>query len=481
MKKIIEKYNDMPASAKASIWFMMCSVLQKGLAFIVIPIYTRLLTTAEYGTFSVYNAWVSLVSVFATLSISSDYYIIAALKNNMDLKRMLSILQGCSIACTIVFFTVLYVMYIPVTCVMGLNMHTLMVMFVQILFSTPILFLTRREQYEFKYKLIVFITLTMSVLTILMSLWLINILTDKSNALILGSAIVQIFFGMALFLYNQFQGKQFYDGRIWKEAISFCIPLIPHNLAYFVLNSSDRVMIDRMCSTSEAGIYSLASQISVAIGIVTNALAASLNPWVLKKLKERDFSKIADLMNKLTIGLGVLFVTVLLIIPEILWVATSSDYHEAKWVMPPIMLGAFFLFMGGVPCLISLFHKNQKYVTIASIMAAIVNIALNSIFIPIVGYVAAAYTTMVSYAGFAIFHFIMAIKQSKKYAYETSVFNYKILALISVSTVTISLVMMCFYNFPLIRYVIVIVVIIVSLVKKEKLKGIIINIRREEQ
>ena len=103
MNHLVNKYKNIPDAAKASLWFMICSILQKGLAFIAIPIYTRLLTTTEYGTFSVYNAWFSLASVFATLSISSEYYVIAVLKNNLDSKRMLSILQGCSIACTSAF------------------------------------------------------------------------------------------------------------------------------------------------------------------------------------------------------------------------------------------------------------------------------------------------------------------------------------------------------------------------------------------
>lgn len=71
MNIIIQKYKDMAPAAKASLWFMVCNVLQKGLAFVAIPIYTRLLTTAEYGAYPVYNACYQLFLVFATLSMSS--------------------------------------------------------------------------------------------------------------------------------------------------------------------------------------------------------------------------------------------------------------------------------------------------------------------------------------------------------------------------------------------------------------------------
>ena len=478
MNHLVNKYKNIPDAAKASLWFMICSILQKGLAFIAIPIYTRLLTTTEYGTFSVYNAWFSLASVFATLSISSEYYVIAVLKNNLDSKRMLSILQGCSIACTSAFFAAIYIFCVPVMNITGLNFVTLSLMFVQVLFSTPILFLTRKQQYEFKFKLIVSVTLAMSVLTIVMSLLMINVLPDKSNSLILGAATVQIAFGIALFIYNQVQGRKFYDKQIWKEAIRFCVPLVPHNLAYFVLNSSDRVMIDRMCNTSDAGIYALASQISIAIGIVTNALSASLNPWVLRKLKQRNFSDIANVMNKLAVWVGAIIIVASLVVPDVLWITTSSEYHEAKWVMPPIMLGAYFLFIGGIPCWISLFHENQKNVAIASSMAAIVNIVLNCISIPTFGYIAVAYTTMISYGGFAIFHYIMAYRQSKKYKYEESVFNYRILGITSIFVSIISLIIMTLYTKPMIRYTIVCIFIIIVFINKDKIKEMISNLRR---
>lgn len=478
--RFLTRYRSIPPAAKASIWFMVCSVLQKGLAFIAIPIYTRLLTTTEYGTYSVYNAWLSLFMVFATLSMSSDYYVIAVLKNEMDAKKILSILQGCSSATCIIFFIVIFVIYKPISEIIGLDIITLGVMSIHIFFSIPTLFLARKQQYEYKYKLIVSVTLMMSVITILVSLFLISILPDKSFSLILGSACVQTFFGIILYIHNLIEGRAFFDRRIWREAIIFCIPLIPHNLAYFVLNSADRLMIDRMCSTSDAGIYSLASQISVAIGIVTNALCASLNPWLLSKLKSREFAAISKIINMIVASMSVILVTGSLVVPEVLLLAASFDYQAARWIMPPIMLGAYFLFLAGISILVSLYHERRKTIALASIVAAVTNIILNVIAIPIFGYMAAAYTTMISYGCFAAFHFVMAYRLSKEFNYEEILFDYKKIVLFSSITVFCSLGIMLLYDTPILRYMLVIGVTVIGFLNRKQIFGILAMMRRNK-
>ena len=65
----LQKYKLMSAPAKAGLWFTICGFIQKGISFVTVPIFTRLLTTAQYGTVSVYNSWLSLVSIFCTLNL----------------------------------------------------------------------------------------------------------------------------------------------------------------------------------------------------------------------------------------------------------------------------------------------------------------------------------------------------------------------------------------------------------------------------
>ena len=70
MKNLIEKYKLMPVQVRASFWFLVCGVLQNGLSVITLPIFTRLLSTEQYGLSSTYFAWNDLIVVICTLRLS---------------------------------------------------------------------------------------------------------------------------------------------------------------------------------------------------------------------------------------------------------------------------------------------------------------------------------------------------------------------------------------------------------------------------
>jgi len=70
-RKLISTYNDMSVVAKATIWFMVCSVIQKGLSFITTPIFTRLMTQEQFGVYSVYVSWTQILTIFASFRL--DY------------------------------------------------------------------------------------------------------------------------------------------------------------------------------------------------------------------------------------------------------------------------------------------------------------------------------------------------------------------------------------------------------------------------
>jgi hypothetical protein len=69
MVALISRYRQMPKGVKASFWTIVSSILLKGIGFITLPIFTRLLTTSEYGILSIYSSWVSLLSILLTFTV----------------------------------------------------------------------------------------------------------------------------------------------------------------------------------------------------------------------------------------------------------------------------------------------------------------------------------------------------------------------------------------------------------------------------
>lgn len=132
--------------------------------------------------------------------------------------------------------------------------------------------------------------------------------------------------------------------------------------------------------------------------------------------------------------------------------------------MPPVIVACAFQFVYGMYVNIEIFIKKTFQISVGTVAAAIVNIVLNYFFIPIYGYQAAAYTTLIGYIFLWLFHFII-VKANKEFVdiYDTK-FILKILAVL----LLISFLMLIIYHYDTLRYIIItiyMVVLILMLIK----------------
>ena len=90
MKRALSKYKILPLPAKAGVWFTICNSFQKACVFLSIPLFTRMMSAAEYGRVSLYNAWIQLLSVFVTFNLFLGGFNNGMLKYESDRKGYVS-------------------------------------------------------------------------------------------------------------------------------------------------------------------------------------------------------------------------------------------------------------------------------------------------------------------------------------------------------------------------------------------------------
>ena len=157
--------------------------------------------------------------------------------------------------------------------------------------------------------------------------------------------------------------------------------------------------------------------------------------------------------------------------PEIVRILATQEYYEAIYIMPPIAIGVYMTSVANMYSNILLYVKKSKYIMYSSGIAAILNVVLNQICIPIFGYMVAAYTTMISYIIMLIILKCTASKTFKEiegYSLNLVYDNRKILIL-SIAIIVILLAGTFLYSYLIFRYVIItllIVAIIVYGIKK---------------
>ena len=91
--KILATYKKLAIPIKASFWFLICGIAEKGVSVVTTPIFTRLFTTKQYGYYNIYQSWLAIFAVFATLRLSLGVYTRGLVKFEDDKDRFSSSMQ----------------------------------------------------------------------------------------------------------------------------------------------------------------------------------------------------------------------------------------------------------------------------------------------------------------------------------------------------------------------------------------------------
>ena len=159
LEKIKKKYKSISVPAKASLWFMFCSVVNKGISFITTPIFTRFLTQEEYGTVNIYNTWMGIITIFATLELATGVFNKAMIKFSDDRDGYTSSSLFLTTCTTLTSFLIYLIISSLYPGILGLPFLIVVMMFLDIFFTTIWSFYTIRNRFDFKYRIIVVVTI----------------------------------------------------------------------------------------------------------------------------------------------------------------------------------------------------------------------------------------------------------------------------------------------------------------------------------
>lgn len=470
MDKLIKKYKSLPVQIKASFWFLICSFLQKGISMITTPIFTRLLSTSEYGEFNVFNSWYSIAFIFVSLSLSSGVYTQGLIKYDKQRKEFSSSLQGLTLTLVSVW-TIIYLLFKEFWNNLFSMSTTLMIaMLIMIWTSSAFGFWSAEQRVDYKYKTLVIITLIVSITKPALGILLVTHYDDKVTMRILGLVLVEVIGYTWCAVIQLIKGKKFFSKKFWIYALSYNLPLIPHYLSQMVLNNSDRIMINDMVGSDAAGIYSLAYSLAMIMTLFNNALGQTISPWMYQKIKDK---KISDIAPVAYLSIAVVIVVNMILIafaPEAVRIFAPKSYYEAIYCIPPVAMGVLFLYSYDLFAKFAFYYEKTTMIMFASIGGAILNIILNYIGIKMFGYIAAAYTTLICYIAFDIFHYVLMTKICKKYLDDVKPYNTKLLVGIAILFILMGFVLMSTYRLPIIRYSIIVILGCIMIINRKIIK-----------
>lgn len=440
--------------------------------------FSDILQPKEYGRMSIYMSYEQLMFIICTFELSIGAYQRGVLKfkNNVKLYT-----QSCIVLSWIITFVFGAIIIILKTSFNIPEMNNSVLFLLLIYFFTQVSYncWITRMRYKYKYKPVVLTTLIFTVGGTICGLLAVYLYAPTANIKYIAVLIFEIIFCIP-FILKDFFNFDFSLNKIkemWSQisyTLKMQIPVVFHSLSYIVLSSVDRIMIGAMIGSSEAGIYSIAYSLSMSITLFHSSLNQVYRPKRLMDMESKNYIAIKGSTNKLILVILLLTTIFILVAPDLMRIMFSESYLDAVWLIPPIAIGSYFMFFYSIFTDIEISLDKSKIIGIISVVCALLNIIMNYFALKYWGYMACAYTTLISYLIFAVAHYISTRKICTKQNINFyNIFDQKSIILSNTAIIIFLPLSLLLYCSNVLRYVFVVIaffILMFMLIKKTNMK-----------
>ncbi len=405
---------------KAGVGYTVGNYLLKGINFLTIPIFTRLMSTADYGIFNIYMTYDSIISVFIALALHSSLKS-AKYEFREKFEEYLSSILIIPLIVLSVLFLIVNLFSGTFERLLDLNRIILNILLCHAFANSIIMIYNDRLGLDYRYQDYLKISFINTIANLVLSLSLMYTLfiNERYMGRIIGSAFPMIAIAVYIYAKTFRISKPKYKKEFWKFGVLYSLPIIPHGLSLIILSSFDKIMIKSMVGISQAGIYSLGVNLEGLVKVTTQSLDTVWSPWFYEKMAADEHKTIKTYSTYYAYGMFVLLSCLMIAGPEIVKIMGSAAYQNAKYVVIPLLCCTYFTFLYTIPTAVEYYYKKTHMIAVATMGAALLNIVLNYYCIKTFGYQAAAYTTLVSYFAFFVFHYNLAKKIAGKQMFST--------------------------------------------------------------
>lgn len=397
----------------AGVWYTAGNIMLKGCMFFTLPVFTRLMSTADFGEYNSYVAYEQILSAIFGLGMYSTVKIA-----KIEFEKLFDdYMKVVALICLLIFtcFGIIanFVDALNVK-VFGFSSFVMNCLFAHSLGDALLAIYGAKLNIEFKYRSYI----VMSALNILGSIVISIVLivyvfpNERYIGRIIGSAVPLILIGIFVVVVLLHNGKlsDELSPKFARYALTIGIPLVPHALSNAILGQFDRIMINEIVGSSAAGIYSYMYTLCTILYVILNSIDAAWTPWTFITRSKGRVSEIRKISNTYIGIAAVMTVGFIAIMPEIATLVASSEYWSGFGMIVPLTLGNYFIFLYSLAVNVEYYFKKTVIISIGTVAASLINIVLNYYLIPVCGYEIAAYNTFFAYLALFVFHLAFARK-----------------------------------------------------------------------
>lgn len=416
----MEKHKEL---AKNTIIIFVGRFSTQFLSFLLLPIYTKVLSSAEYGTYDLIITYIALITPIVSLQIEMAVFreLIDARKNESRINAILSssifsiLIQ--STICIIIYLIVCFFINIPYSSLVLFNI-------IAVLLSNMLMQVARGLGENIKYSVSSIIS---GISMIFFSVFFLIILRININGLlnasILANTAAIIYLFISCRLYKRIKYVNINISIIF-NLLKYSMPLIPNSLIWWIINVSDRTMISVFLGAGANGIYAISNKFSSMLIQVFNIFNLSWTESASLHIDDEDRDEFFSSIFNKTLKYSLLIcLSLILILPLIFNLLIDKKYNDSFMYIPILIIGTIFNIIVSFLGSIYVAKKLTKEIAKTSFGAGALNIIINLLLISFIGIYAAAASTALSFLIMAIFRIIDVQKYVKlkidiKYIYR---------------------------------------------------------------
>jgi len=402
-----------------TIGYVSVTVLTLLLSFASGVFFNRNMTNEELGMYYDISSIIGIVSVIVTLSLESS---IANAKVDFEGKKFdsysasIGIFGGAVCICFIMVFELICFGF-HVCNIGGVDIQYYHVACAFVFFSSPLAILTTKYKANMDYLKAILTSSCVTIFQTILSIAGVLAFVDTFSGRYFGYCLPTII-GGAIAIPILLRGKEKVKKEHIKYGLSISVPTVFHLLSGKILSVFDKIMISDICGMSQNANYSVAVATTSICTILWTGMNSAFTPWLFNRMKGGEVKKI----RQVSLGYYVAYCTCVLlftlIAPEFLLLYAGVKYSSSLSIITPQIMSAVIIATYTFYVNVEQYYKKQIMITISTFLAGTLNVFLNALFIPRMGYEIASITTLISYGFLLLIHFgnvVMVIKKAKQY------------------------------------------------------------------
>lgn len=383
------------------------------ISFFLLPLYTAILSTEEYGTVDLLNTLVSLMLPIVTFQIEQAVFrrLIDNRDNDVEIKKIIS-----TTIFTVFNQMIIYVLVFFIISPFINNDYKffLLTNVMACIFSSIMLQISRGLGDNKNYAIASFIT---AISTIILNIVFIVGFEFGAYGMLMASLFGNLLCGTYIFvikkIYKYISIKK-WDKKLLKIMWKYSLPLIPNAISWWIFNSSDRIIVTYVLGVGQNGILSAAYKFSNLYITIYNIFNMTWTESASLHINDKDasafLSKIMDIVLRL---FSAICFGIIVVMPFVFPIMINEKFSESYYQLPILMLATLFNVIVSLLSVIYIAKKDTKAVAKTSIMAAIINLIVNLSLVKFIGLYAASISTLVAYLLMAMYRYIDVQKYVK--------------------------------------------------------------------